>query len=118
MPTEDERKRARQERSYTFPFRYADGNGKVWEGTFTNTVPSIRVRTSIGVYRAQLSGGMDYDSLDPLTRELCLMLAHLSFTLDKARPEWAKDLLLVDSPALLRALYEEVTTHEATFLGL
>jgi hypothetical protein len=116
---EDDRKARMRERVYTFPFRFVDGNGKILEGTFTNTVPDMRTRTTIGVLRAQLSGGMDYDALDPSTKELTLILSHLTYSLDeKARPEWSRDLLKLHNPALLRALWEEVATHEATFLGL
>ena len=115
---EDEKKTRMRARSYTFPFSFTDGTGKVWSGSFTNVVPSTGTRTAIGVMRSQLAGGVDYDSLDPLTRELTMMVAHLESTLDAKRPDWAKDLLAVLDPNVLRALWAEVTAHEATFLGL
>jgi len=116
---EDERKARMRERSYTFPFTFTDANGKVYEGTFTNVVPDIRTRLSIGTLRAQITGGLDFAALDPLTRDLALHVAHLTYSLDeKARPTWAANLLGLFNHQLLRALWEEVALHEAMFLGL
>lgn len=118
-PPEDDRKTRMKERAFTFPFKFTDGNGKEYAGTFTNRVPDIRTRQAIGVLRAQLTGGVGFDSLDPFTRELTLLVATLTFSLeDKGRPEWAKDFQKVENVQVLRALYEEVAAHEATFLGL
>ena len=44
------------------------------------------------------------------------MLAHLGVALT-AKPEWAADLLSVNEYAVIYAIYGEVATHEARFLG-
>lgn len=110
---------AMRERVWTFPFKFVDGNGKVYEGTFTNKVPDIRTRQAIGVLRAQMSGGLPVEGLDQFTRDVNMMIAHLTFTLtdDATRPAWSKDLRSLDNPAVLFRLWEVVAEHEATFLG-
>lgn len=115
---EDPRTAAMRQREYTFPFEYVDAQGKHYSGTFTNKVPDIRTRQQMGILRAQLAGGVPFETLDPFTRELNMVLAHLTYTLkDEGRPDWAKDFnALVDTGPLYK-LWEEVALHEATFLG-
>jgi hypothetical protein len=120
-PSADEARRGKMtQREYTFPFQWKDAaNGKVFSGTFTSRVPDMRTRMNIGVMRARLCGGLDYAALDPVSADIATMVAYLTFALvEKDRPEWARDLLATQHPALLRALYAEVTEHEATFLAL
>lgn len=101
---------------WTFQFKWLDPVGHVSAGTFTNKILSIAERQLSGAMRARLSGGVPFDSLDPLTDELNLILSHLAFSLT-VKPKWAEDLRTVKYPALLQALYEEVASHEAVFLG-
>lgn len=105
--------------TYTFDFAWRDPSGKVWEGRFTNKVLTIAERQQAGVMRARMAGGLPENSLDPLTSELNLMIAHLAFSLEETEkmPEWAKDLRQVRYPRLVQALYREVSAHEAAFLG-
>jgi hypothetical protein len=106
----------KSKREFTFQFRHEAPNGKIWEGTFTNHVLSLRERQMVGIMRARLGGGMPVESLDPLTAEINLMLAHLEYSLTD-KPDWAKDLSKVEDLGMVQALYAEVATHEATFLG-
>lgn len=108
----------RHQKEYTFEFKWTDGRGKVWQGTFRNRILSMRERSMAGIMRARLAGGQPYESLDILTREINLMVAHMTFSLaEDDRPEWAKDLNAIDDVRLLQALYDEVLKHENTFFG-
>ena len=104
--------------SYTFTFSFKGGNGDTFSGKFTHTVPDIGMRQRIGALRARLAGGVPYDVKDPFTRELNMIVADLTFTLDeKDRPTWANDLRTIINTDILYKLWEEVAMHEATFLG-
>lgn len=112
--------RAMMQKEYNFEFSYKDAHGKVWTGTFTNTVTSIKMQRLIGRYRAELNLGTPFTMLDPVTSELNMILAHLGFSLKvDANPEghWAHDLEALEDFNVLYKLYEEVMAHEATFLG-
>lgn len=111
--------RKRMANKYTFNFSFTSGS-REFSGVFTHTIPNVRVQRAIGLYRAQLSGGVDYTTLDPFTRELCLMIAHFALCLDCSKnPQghWSHNMEEVEDFRLLQALYEEVMAHEATFLG-
>lgn len=101
---------------YAFKFHYKDANGKDWAGDFVSKIPTIQDRQRIGILRAQLSGGLPNNSLDPLTSELNLMIAELTFRLKK-RPKWADNLRTILDFGLVQSLYAEVASHEAYFLG-
>ncbi|MFA4944440.1 MAG: hypothetical protein WC789_07040 [Lentisphaeria bacterium] len=107
----------KHEREYTWTFRWKDGRGRVWEGEFTNKVLPIRDRQRVGQLQARLAGGIPYEQLDPDTRGINRMIAHLTFSLKK-RPKWAEDLQALEDVQLLSELYVEVIDHESTFLGL
>jgi hypothetical protein len=107
----------RDQRSYTFQFDWKDSRGQTWKGEFTNEVLSVRQRQLVGVLRAQLANNTPAEALDTMTRELNLMIAHMTFSLTK-RPQWARELSELTDIRLLQALYEEVLAHEARFLGL
>lgn len=112
-------KNPKLEKNYTFDFKYVDGRGKEWSGKFKNHILSIKENQTCGLMQAQLQQGMAYESIDPLTKELNYILAHLSVSLDKElRPDWAIDLQNLTDIRLLQALYAEVNNHEITFLGL
>lgn len=104
------------QKHYTFRINYTDNRGRVWEGEFTSKILSIRERQNAGALRARMSGGAALDSLDALTTELNLMLAHMAYSLTD-RPDWAKDLSSLEDIGLIQAIYTEVAAHEANFLG-
>ena len=124
----DEVTKKRMQRNYTFEFEWPPApkkgerpaNERVWKGVFTNTVANIRLRRQIGVTRAELAQGVEFEVMDPFTREINLILAHLTWTLDctaNAEGHWSRDLQGLDDYEVLQALYQEVVAHEATFLG-
>lgn len=115
-PEGDPEDNPRSQREYTFDFDWVDGNGKRWHGKFTNEVPDIQTRQYIGNLRSQLGNNIPFESLDPITREMNLVIAHLSFTLKK-RPKWADNLGALFNFELIQRIYQEVAEHEATFLG-
>jgi hypothetical protein len=107
----------RLQKVYPFDFQWRDGRGKLWVGKFINHILNIRERSLRGLMRAKLAGGMPYESLDMLTAEQNLMVAHLTYSLEEA-PDWAENLMSLTDPDLVAAIYEEVALHEATFRGL
>lgn len=114
-PEEDDDPKA--EKTYTFQFNWKDSRGRTWKGEFTNEVLTVRQRQLVGVLRAQLANNTPAEALDQMTRELNLMIAHMTFSLVK-RPQWAQELTDLTDIRLLQELYEEVLAHEARFLGL
>lgn len=106
----------KMEKKYTFSINWKDAHGKLWEGTFVNKILSIRERQMVGVMRSRLGNALPPEALDVSTQELNLMIAHLSFSLEK-KPDWAEDLRDLDHVELLQNIYVEVMAHEATFFG-
>lgn len=106
----------RLQKVWNFDFHWRDSRGKLWVGKFVNHVLNMRERSLRGLMRAKLAGGMPYESLDMLTAEQNLMIAHLTYSIDE-KPDWADDLFALTDPGLLSALYEEVASHEAIFRG-
>lgn len=114
---EDENIDPREAKEYTFDFSYTDARGKTWAGKFTNRILTIRQRRQVKVMKAQLSGGLSVASLDADVWEMNEMIAHLSVSLAKPVPEWARDLEALFDEQIVIKLYEEVALHEATFHG-
>lgn len=106
----------RGEKKYTFNIEYKDARGKVWKGQFTNKILSIHERQQVGIMRSMLGAGQPVSSLDALTVELNLMVAHMSYSLTE-KPQWAENLRSLEDPAVLQAIYTEVDSHESFFLG-
>lgn len=105
--------RARPE--YTFDFNYVDARGKAWLGKFTTKILNEKERRQVGIMRSMLAGSQSYESLDPMTRDSCLIHAHLAYCL-KAKPKWAENLGEILDPKIVQALFEEVLDHEQFFL--
>ncbi len=119
VPPEKEFEKApdsRENREYTFHISWKDGQGQEWAGNFTNKVPDIGTRQMIGVLRAQLANNVPMEALDPITQEINLMVAHMTYSLEK-RPEWAENLSEIMDVRLLQTIYAEVLAHEGMFLG-
>lgn len=106
----------RSEKEYTFNLEFKDGRGKIWGGRFITRILTIGEQQLVGMMRARRTGGMPFDSLDPLTAEINMMQAHLTQSL-KERPDWAKDLLALTNYEVLQAIYWEVVSHERHFHG-
>ena len=103
-------------KSYTFSLDYTDAHGKTWAGSFTTKILSIGERQLVGALRARMSGGAQVESLDALTVEINLMLAHLAYSLTD-KPKWADNLAELEDVGVVQAIYSEVASHEAYFLG-
>ena len=112
----DYSKDPRSEKVYTFDFHHREKNGRVWDGRFTNKILSIKDWQTVGIARSKMSAGLPYQSLDPLTMEINIMVSHLMFSLQEY-PEWASDLRKFDSIPVLQEIYSEVASHEAVFHG-
>lgn len=106
----------RSHREFTFSLNFMDETGKAWLGEFTTKILSIHDRQRSGILRAQLGGGLPLESFDAVTAELNMIMAHLTFSLTQ-RPPWAESLRTLDDPSILQAIYAEVASHEAFFLG-
>jgi len=106
----------REQNPYVFAFKWTDGRGKLWEGEFENKILTLKERQQAGILRARLQSGLPVDSLDALTQEINLMIAHMSISLQD-KPDWAEDLQAQTNIQLVQSLYEEVNGHEATFHG-
>lgn len=101
---------------WSFNLDHTDSRGRIWTGEFKAHVLTTRDRMTVGLTKARLSMGVPYDLLDPVTRNLLEVLAHLEVCLD-ARPPWAGDLTAIYDQGVLGAMYEEVVKYEARFHG-
>lgn len=101
---------------YEFDFNWKDKRGNKFGGHFKNKILTIGEQQAVGVLRSTLSGGVAPSSLDLMTNELNLMIAHLSISLI-VKPKWAEDLRKLKHIELLQELYQEVASHEAMFFG-
>lgn len=106
----------RNQEQYTFTLRHRDSRNKLWEGTFTTKILTIGERQLVGVMRSRYQGGVPLEALDASTADLNLKLAHLSYSL-VSYPRWAEKLRELKDPGVIDAIYQEVASHEAFFLG-
>lgn len=113
---EDRLNDPRNAEQYTFTLRHRDARNKLWEGTFTSKILSIGERQLVGVMRSRYQGGATLESLDASTADLNLKLAHLSYSLVNY-PKWAERMRELKDPGVIDAIYQEVASHEAFFLG-
>jgi hypothetical protein len=114
--TEDRLDDPRNQEQYTFTLRHQDARKKLWEGTFTTKILTIGERQLVGVMRSRFQGGAPLEGLDASTADLNLKLAHLSYSL-VSYPRWAEKLRELKDPGVIDAIYQEVASHEAFFLG-
>ena len=101
---------------YTFDFDWTSPTGKRYKGKFTNKILTIGERQDVGLARARLTGGLPAYSFDEFTREINMIIAHLTFSLVRS-PDWAKDLTELPEVSVLHEIYTEVASHEAIFFG-
>lgn len=92
-------------------------SGRVVTGNFRNKILTPLDHAKVGAYRAQLSGMIPWDALDPTTRAITEQIAHLSVSL-VMKPKWAANPAEIADLTLLGKIYEEVAGHEARFRGL
>lgn len=106
----------KRERVYAFDLDYTDGNGKHHRGSFESHALSMQDRQRMAVLEARFGGGQPWECLPPQARSDNMILAHLIVGLKK-RPKWAEDLQAILDPGVIYALFQEVASHEAIFLG-
>lgn len=106
----------RNNNEYEFDIEFRDARGKFWSGKFKNKILTIHERQLVGTLRSRFAGGQPIESLDGLTIEINLMVAHLIYSLAD-KPQWAENLRTLEDPAIIQAIYAEVSSHEAYFLG-
>jgi hypothetical protein len=116
VQAKEEKANPRNKNTFTFTVKHRAIPDDSKEAVFTSKILSIADRQNMGVMRSRMQGGAPIESLDALTLEINLIVAHLTYSLT-ARPEWAEDLLAVSDVSLLQAVYEEVAGHEAYFHG-
>lgn len=110
----EQKKDPRAAKEYSFNLDFKDGCGRNWQGRFVNRILTIHDRQLVGIMRARLTGGMPFDSMDPLVAEINHIVTHLTQSLQD-RPSWAKNMLSFTDYELLQAIYEEVDSHESHF---
>ena len=103
----------------TFQIDYfSEVDDRKYTGTFTSKKLTIGDLSKLGLKKAQLCGGHSYDEetgkgVDSSTAMLNEMVAHCDIALIQ-RPDWFTPEDLTDV-SLLREVYEEVASFEATF---
>jgi hypothetical protein len=113
---EDRMNDPRNAEHYTFTLQHRDARNQLWEGTFTTKILSIGERQLVGVMRSRYQGGAPLESLDASTADINMKLAHLTYSLVHF-PKWAEKLRELKDPGVIDAIYQEVASHEAFFLG-
>jgi hypothetical protein len=118
---EPEKKDPRDEKLYTFPFKFTDLKGRTFSGTFTNQILSIGEKMNVSALESSFNGGQPYDSIEPVQQVVNRGIAHMTFSLKKRadlKPKgWADNLRTIDDEDLVLALFSEVSAHEGTFHG-
>ncbi len=117
-----EKKRSpRDERTYSFPFKYTTARGVTYEATFTNHILDIGTKQRVSIMESQLNGGQPYDSIEPLTQTINRGIAWMAFSLrertNQKPAKWADNLRALDDENIVLALFEEVSAHEGQFHG-
>lgn len=108
----------RDQLTWVFDFSYTDTRGKTWSGVFTNKVLSIGEQQQVSVLRAKFNGAMPIESIDDNMLYINGAIAHMTFSLQGERPEWAKNLRAIHDPMLIHALWEKVGSHETRYFRL
>ena len=107
----------RNKLEYTFQFSHTDNQGQDWKGTFTHRIPTQDQLDQIDFIAARKKLGVPIEQWSMMAAERHFIHAHLQVCL-VAKPKWAENLGALVDNAIVTKLYEEVASHEATFLGL
>lgn len=102
--------------TFDFDLDVMDQRGRPWTGRFSAKVLNYGDRIRVGLMRSQLSNHIPVEALDPTTRDLMEMVAHLEVALTD-RPRWADDLLALYDYTVIGAIYREVASYENRFHG-
>lgn len=105
------------EREYEFTLNFVDRRKKKWYGVFRTQILSIRQERTRGIFAAKMAGGVPFEALDPSTRGINYMLAHMALCLT-AKPAWAEKIEELVELDVLEAIYAEVQAHVAHYFRL
>lgn len=107
---------------WTFAFEHKGPGGTTYRAQFSNTVLSIDRRLQAATLESKLLGGVPYESIDPQMGIIAKAVAHLTYSLSEPAGQspagWADNLMALDDPGVIIALFSEVLSHEETFRGL
>ena len=106
----------KDKREYTFDLEYKDDRGKMWNGRFTSQILNVGQKRLVAIMVSRMAAGTSFDSISPLQTETNRAIAHMEYSLIK-KPAWAENFDGLDDEGPIYAVWEEVTSHEATFLG-
>lgn len=113
--------KARQKDLHTFQVDYqSDKDDTRYLGTFTCKKMSIMDLAALGVRKAQLNGGMYYDTnnpgrgVDSETSFFNAMVAQLEICIVNSPPWW--DMTKIGDPELIGTVFTEVMNYENSFL--
>lgn len=113
-PTQED---PRDQEAWTFSFEFTDKRGKLWAGSFTNKILDLGEQQAAAALQSRFTDGVPLESLYPDLRLLNRAVAHMVYSLTDA-PTWAKDLRKLKDPAVVYALWKEVSSHEARYFRL
>lgn len=111
----------RDKEVWSFHLDWTDARGKRWDANFTNHILSMGQQQQVSAFKSRCMGGVPWDSVEPQMRLINSAVAHMEFSLeagDDKRPDWARDLRSIKDPALVLALWDQVTSHEGRFFRL
>lgn len=111
----------RDKEIWLFPFSWTDKRGKRWEGNFANKILETHEEQKVAILRARMAGGVPYEALDPTMAQVNLAIAHMTYSLQRT-PKWPEamasgkwDLRKLNNMALIMALWEKVSSHDARY---
>lgn len=107
----------RDQDEWTFQFSWTDPRGKVWSGTFTNSILTMGEQQAVAALIARCTANAPWDAIIPDVQFTLRAVAHMSFSLKSDAP-WAKDLRKLKDPALVLALWGKVASHETRYFRL
>lgn len=106
---------------YTFKFEHKGSTGTMYSGLFTNKVLTVGEKMKVSALFSRLNDGIPVESIPYDQAITNKAIAHLAYSLkEKAQmspANWANNLREMFEVGPILALYEEVASHEATFLG-
>lgn len=106
----------RDKKVWWFDFAWVDARGKVWTGRFKSKIRTTAERLRSSTMFSALIGGFPLESIKPIDRLLANAVAFMEYSLDrKESPDWAKNMLGIEDPNLVLALWKEAASHEAVY---
>lgn len=106
--------RGQEELEFTVDWKHPR-TGERLVGKFKNKILTVQDRISVGNLRALLTGHTPFEALDPETRYLTEIQAHLTLSLI-VKPKWF-DATEMKDPRVVYKVYERAQDHENFFRG-